>query len=138
MFIRLKIISLTARASVLTSGERGFSDSSRAVVVVGVELPLIVRAINWVRIEGQVLITNIKVRVCRAVGGVHVISCVVGSSSFQCSDWTDKLRPVEPSDHRWSALCLFFSVEIKWENTFRLIFHESVKVISWNRPADFC
>ena len=42
MFLRLKIISLTARASVLTSGERGFSDSSRAVVVVGVELPLIV------------------------------------------------------------------------------------------------
>ena len=58
MFIRLKILSLTARASVLTSGEREFSDSNRAVVVVGVELPLFVRAINWVRIEGQVLITN--------------------------------------------------------------------------------
>ena len=54
MFLRLKIISLTARASVLTSGERGFSDSSRAVVVVGVELPLFVRAINWERGEGQV------------------------------------------------------------------------------------
>ena len=54
MFIRLKIISLTARASVLTSGEREFSDSNRAVVVVGVELPLFVRAINWDRGEGQV------------------------------------------------------------------------------------
>ena len=52
MFIRLKIISLTARASVLTSGERGFFDSNRAVVVVGVELHLFIRAINWVRIEG--------------------------------------------------------------------------------------
>ena len=46
--------SLTSRASVLASDEDRFSDSSRAVVVVGVELPLFVRAINWERGEGQV------------------------------------------------------------------------------------
>ena len=95
MFIRLKIISLTARASVLTSGERGFSDSNRAVVVIGVELPLIVRAINWVRIECQFVIINVEERVCWAVGGVHVISCVVCASSFQYSDRTDELRSCE-------------------------------------------
>ena len=76
-----------------------------------------------------------KVRVCRAVGGVHVISCVVGSSSFQCSDWTDKLRPVELFDHRWTALRLFFPVQIEWKKAFRFIFYESVIVISWNCPT---
>ena len=91
--------SLTSWASVLAGGERGFSERNRAVIIVGVQLPLVVRPIHWLRSEGQervrILVTSISVGVCRAVGGVGVISCVVGSSSFQSSDRTDELRSSE-------------------------------------------
>ena len=139
MFRRLNILSLTSRASVLARSEYRFSDNSRALIIVGVQLQLVVGTVNWDRSEDQVwvriFIRIINVRVCRAVGGVAVISCVVGSSSFQCSNRADKLWPCKAFELGQSTLSLFFPVEVEGKNAFRFIFGESVKIISWCCPA---
>ena len=131
--------SLTSRASVLTSGECKLLFYLNAVLIVGVQLPLVVRAIHWVRSEAKLRIRIsqvIIVGVSGAVGGVAVSRGVVCSSSSQCSDRTDELRSGEACQLRQSALIVFLTVECKGENTFCFVSQESVKVISWCCPAD--
>ena len=84
--------SLTSRASVLASGECKLFVFINAVLIVGVQLPLIIRSKYWVRSEFRV---EAGVKVSGAESVVAVSRGVVGSSSSQCSDRTDELRPGE-------------------------------------------
>ena len=134
MFRRFNILSLTSRASVLASGECQLLFFLNTVLIVGVQLPLVVRTKHRVRCEWFWM--EARVIISWAVGGVAVSRGVVGSSSFQCSDRTDELRSGEAKLLRQSALVMCYIVQCEGENTFCLIFQESIFLISWCCSTD--
>ena len=116
--MRLKILSLTSRASVLASSECKLLFFIIAVFIVWVQLPLMMWAKHRVRRE----VFKFGVIIGRTERGVAVNRGVVGSSSSQYSDGTDELRSGEAKLLRQSALVVCYIVQCEGENTICFIF----------------